>query len=434
MKSKSKKAFEHNLKAEIREGKSQPQSLAIAYSVKRKTKKMAEGGNVSISAKSEKRPMPDQSHGDSDETRRNSGDKRPSQDSWTDKPTVAQAQKPSRTPLSEPRMVESSVIRTKMRKNEHDLMSTLPPSSPKDQPDRLYNELDADKEDGDPDMSKPRTTRSAYAKGGHVKGVNKPVNAPVLKGGMSVAGLQTRLATDLKGHVTEGESRASAKAEHRKTLEEMRSMSNPKLKGMAQGGMAEMEYGSEPEEDEVEHPAHLEEDDDQRTSAVDEYMADHFASGGMADSYDDGHEDSVAAAIMSRRDRLHQMIDSGSMDEDHNAMMAEGGDVVGSTDSMFDFVKSRKPSAQAIHSHGSMDSDDSDQADLSRNADEDANEEDQTSFDALRKENYSESESLAKLDNPIESGQHGDSREDDEENKHDMISSIRSKMRNKRQF
>lgn len=38
IKSKSKKAFEHNVKAEMRAGKPKKQALAIAYSVKRKSK------------------------------------------------------------------------------------------------------------------------------------------------------------------------------------------------------------------------------------------------------------------------------------------------------------------------------------------------------------------------------------------------------------
>lgn len=41
---KSKKAFEHNIEAEMHEGKPQNQSLAIAYAMKKKAKKMAEGG------------------------------------------------------------------------------------------------------------------------------------------------------------------------------------------------------------------------------------------------------------------------------------------------------------------------------------------------------------------------------------------------------
>lgn len=43
--SKSKKAFEHNLKEEIHAGKPMSQSLAIAYNMKRR-KKMADGGDV----------------------------------------------------------------------------------------------------------------------------------------------------------------------------------------------------------------------------------------------------------------------------------------------------------------------------------------------------------------------------------------------------
>ena len=47
MKSKSKEAFKHNIKAEMDSGKPQDQALAIAYSVKRKSrKKMADGGQV----------------------------------------------------------------------------------------------------------------------------------------------------------------------------------------------------------------------------------------------------------------------------------------------------------------------------------------------------------------------------------------------------
>src|ERR1700722_18251319 len=91
MKSKSKKAFEHNVRAEMHAGKPQPQSLAIAYSVKRKAskKKMAEGG--SISASDEKRPMPNDRHDDASQVRDNSGKKPPQNDSWTSQVTQKQA-------------------------------------------------------------------------------------------------------------------------------------------------------------------------------------------------------------------------------------------------------------------------------------------------------------------------------------------------------
>lgn len=54
-KSKSKKAFEHNIKAEIDAGKPQKQAVAIAYSVKRAAKK-ADGGGLyaNIHAKQER--------------------------------------------------------------------------------------------------------------------------------------------------------------------------------------------------------------------------------------------------------------------------------------------------------------------------------------------------------------------------------------------
>lgn len=46
IKGKSEKAFVHNLKAEHEAGKPMKQSLAIAYAMKKKGKKMAEGGTV----------------------------------------------------------------------------------------------------------------------------------------------------------------------------------------------------------------------------------------------------------------------------------------------------------------------------------------------------------------------------------------------------
>lgn len=47
IKSKSPEAFKSNIKAEMKAGKPMSQSLAIAYSMKKKAKKMADGGEVS---------------------------------------------------------------------------------------------------------------------------------------------------------------------------------------------------------------------------------------------------------------------------------------------------------------------------------------------------------------------------------------------------
>lgn len=43
---KSKKAFKHNIEAEIDAGKPEDQALAIAYAIREKRKKMSEGGEV----------------------------------------------------------------------------------------------------------------------------------------------------------------------------------------------------------------------------------------------------------------------------------------------------------------------------------------------------------------------------------------------------
>jgi len=58
-KSKSKKAFSHNVEAEMRAGKPQKQAVAIAYAVKRKAKK-ASGGEIDWADIDEDRPKPRQ--------------------------------------------------------------------------------------------------------------------------------------------------------------------------------------------------------------------------------------------------------------------------------------------------------------------------------------------------------------------------------------
>jgi len=57
VKSKSKQAFESNLKAELAAGKPRKQALAIAYNVQREAKK-AEGGEVNLAVgRGEKMPV-----------------------------------------------------------------------------------------------------------------------------------------------------------------------------------------------------------------------------------------------------------------------------------------------------------------------------------------------------------------------------------------
>jgi len=102
-------------------------------------------------------------------------------------------------------------------------------------------------------------------------------------------------------------------------------------------------------------------------------MDDHMqmlADGGMIDEESEiEHAASIAAAIMAKRRKMYAK--GGEINEDGGPILSEGA----------------------------TDSDDSDMSDLDRNAQEDQNHEDQLSFDALRKENYSEPSALEESSN-----------------------------------
>jgi hypothetical protein len=471
IKSRSKKAFSKNVETEMSAGKPQNQSLAIAYSVKRKAKKKASGGTVesgsrdmnmadggsvssgktrwqnekgvhsesgsydkpgksdsgvyirshgsssdkskgllkrehedimgqqrqikpklqglaeggSVSAKTEKRPMPNDSHNDSDETRRNKGNKAPGQDSWTDNVTIKQAQKPSITKLSQPKMVGSDVFSVRnrdMHADEADLQGRIPPESDLAQPVSRDDEQDAKKMGKGPDMAAQ-----------HDNG-KPPYNKAI----------EDQYAQDM----------AAAQMKKTQSYAAGGPVMQPKDHGdelMEREDEAHLMDTESPSEDEGDADATSRDEEDQNKSGTPPHKMKMMAEGGELEN---DRADSIAAAIMAKRDRLHAEIDSGAHDMDTAVRMADGGE---------------------IHSKGSWDThEDADQADLSRNADEDANEEDQMSFGALRKENYSETPGLDELDSPEDSGEHGDSEESDSEDKHDMISTIRSKMNQRRQF
>ena len=474
---KGKKAFGENVKIEMEHGKPQKQALAIAYSIKRKgKKKMAEGGEVTISASNEKRPMPNDVHGDSHTVSRNSGNKRPGPDSWTDNPTIKQAQRPSITKLSKPRMVESGVLRTKLHNQEEDLQSAMPPSSDADQPDTDYNEINA-KGQGHAlrDNSKSHSTKKApynqdiedqyaqdmaeadmkkrqsYAKGGQIEANDYDTWNESHRTGMEPAdhGIQEGLREDerhLMDSEDPSEDEGAGNARNRNELgpnrqgdevPDMEDQHNSGRKPYFMGGPAVKK----------DHPHLMFEDDEdnmdgdmEMNPAHDHWSGDDSSDQGDMDKdadfydndkWDDSSEpNSIAAAIMSRRKGVDPEVGSES-DTDEMARMAEGGvagDAIGESDSLFDFAKRRKPSA--IRSHDSIYSDDSSQADMRRNHDEDANEEDQLSFNALRKENYNSSN--LDVENPKDSAQMGDSEETDSENEHDHIDEMRRRMKTRR--
>lgn len=109
-------------------------------------------------------------------------------------------------------------------------------------------------------------------------------------------------------------------------------------------------------------------------------------------------EDSVASAIMAKKDRMKQILDSGSMDEDEAMRFYEGGQVEGSDESMADIMSNGKEMPNAYF---------------------DRDEE-------ILKENYDSD--MDGMSQPLDSNEHGD---DINSDSHDMIGQIRSKMRRK---
>lgn len=416
MKGKSPKAFEHNVKAEMHAGKPQPQALAIAYSVKRRNKKpmkkasggsvqsgssdmnYAEGGNVSV--KNEKRPMPSDLHNDSKMASQNRGNKPPKNDQWTDNPTIKQAQDNNSRrvmPIKHPKMVPQSGYTTRLRDEEDDLQSSASPGAYDQQPPAHDNEEGPDRQGPSVrDMAPEHSTHSAP----YVKEIEDQYAQDMAEADMKRSQSYAR-----GGQVESSDySHPMNKYEH----DFIHAPGPENEEGPDRQG-PDLSDHEEP------HSAHdrMQRDNEHMSPDVDMNPAHHSESGmSLHHEMDEQpeheedmeHEDSIAAAIMSKRHK-----------------MARGGEIL--------------EDAKAPLSHGSMDThEDADQVDLSRNADEDANEEDQASFDALRKENYSETPGLDELDSPMDSAQHGDEEEADSENKHDRIDKMRSKMNAKRQF
>jgi hypothetical protein len=423
IKRKSDKAFEHNLKAEIHAGKPQKQSLAIAYSVKRRAKK-ANGG--AISASDEKRPMPEARHNDSKEVSHNSGNKPAHDDSWTDKPTERQAMandvRGKKLPIKRPKMVPTDAFSTRLYDEEGRLEDSASPGPYGAQPPKHDDEDGANRQGpAVPDMAHEHSnSRKPYASGGKVSNrasrLIAPLHSETEEKGQSKAGQALRENKDIE----------SVKDMHHEVLGKQFADKKRPLYGLAEGGSVHDEYNNPSRDDEpsmdegASMATHRNEEMAKADGKGPDMEREHsngrmpYARGGEISPMheeEDEHHSSITAAIMARRQRLHAEIDSGAHDLDEAGRMAEGGEIL---------------------SHDSIYSDDSDQADLSRNHDEDANEEDQLSFNALRKENYN-SRNLD-IENPKDSAQMSDDEEADSENKHDTVSAIRAKMKSRRQF
>jgi hypothetical protein len=409
---KGKKNIGKNIETEEAAGKPRKQALAIALSVSRKPKKkMAEGG--AVSAKTEKRPMPDSTYDDAKTVAHNSGNKPAKNDAWTDSPTVKQAQKTAgrfATIPTKPRVVSSGAFSVRDRNmfdEESDMGDSMYPETDRAQPPRRDDEMDAKKfgtsvpdmadehsthkapyqhesehddamDEAEADMKKTQSPPGRYAKGGRVN--MEPTDS----------GIQLKIRddeADLDDMEAPSEDEGDADAHARNEIHEDQTSGDPDMEREHSNDRMPYAWGGE-----------------------------------IEDEADAENHSSIAAAIMSKLKALAQ--DSGSHDDD----MAEHDE-----DAHFSDEDDRLPGGRRMYARGgailSEDSmathEDDDQADLSRNADEDANMEDKASFDALRKENYSESAGLRQLDSPEDSNEHGDDLED--EDSHDMVSQIRRK-------
>ena len=390
MKSKSKKAFEHNVKVEMEahpDPKDRKRNLAIAYSVKRRAKKasggtvesgspdmnMARGGMYAeggeISANNEKRPMPENEYFDREEVSRNAHRRDNGADGWTDNPTIKQAQKNNGREvlrIKHPKMVPSDVFSTRLRDEEDDLQMSAKPGPYGEQPPRHDDEEGPNRQGPRvPDMEDEHSTRrKPYAKGGKVEQSDYSHRPNKYEDDL----------TDIPPSEDEGSAMAHSHNEE-----------GPDRQG--------------PDISDHEQP-HSEHDrmfrDNEHTQPDDMNPADHPNADEHSDDQPEDesqlmHEASIAAAIMAKRRRF-----------------ARGG---------------------AILSEDSMETTDDDQADVLRNAEEDANMEDKASFDALRKENYDEEDALRQADNPSDAAMHGDEEEMSSHDSHDMVSEIRRKMK-----
>jgi len=358
--------------------------------------KLAEGGE--ISAKTEKRPMPDNRYNDSKNISDNSGDKPLKESGWTDTPTERQAKandiRGRTQKVKHPKMVKSDILQVRLRDEEDDLQDLTAPSSPADEPATWHDEEDAKKRGEGPEKQTAHSTgKQVMAKGGKVESSDYDHSDP-------------NADTDSFKDDTPSEDEGEEMARHHEEEYQRQTSGNPDM------AKPHNDYQTDPYDgiDDSEHP------EDYVTEAASAY-----ADGGEVDDgqpepeEDEEHHDSIAAAIMANRDRMKNEIDSGSQDMNLAVKYAEGGEI----------TKERGD----ILSEGATDSDDSSQVDLRRNAEEDQNHEDQLSFKALEKENYSESDGLDDLD--YNSDSKGDTEEDETSDEHDMVDSIRKKMRPK---
>lgn len=169
IKGKSQKAFSHNVETEMQSGKPQDQSVAIAYSMKRKAKKkMAKGGPVEESASNEMRPMPMQTAADSKMVSHNSS-KHPQTIDFSTESRPMPPQGKKTMPLKHPKIVGGSTFTTRLRgmqeDEDHPLTTQAP--TPMAMPRKRDEQPMTKQTSANPD-SQIMKPKKLYAKGGMI--------------------------------------------------------------------------------------------------------------------------------------------------------------------------------------------------------------------------------------------------------------------------
>ncbi len=290
---KGRKNIGKNIKTEMSEGKSKPQSIAIALQVSRKPKKMAKGGPVSAS--NEPRPMPSETDNDSKMVSRSEGKKPLVQADWDSRPDIKQSQKgPKTTRIKHPKMAGSGAFQVRLRDQEDDLMETASVNNgPQRQPPEMYDEEGADRQG--PDV--PALHMKRMAKGGMLRDdsgqeLHEREDEAHLMSTLGPDGIHDEQPEKWRDELGPDRSGPDVPALH--------------MKRMAKGGeidIMEEDYTDKPDKG---HGAII-----------------FKAEGGEVEAEEERHA-SLAAAVMAKRRKAAKGADS---DSDIEQMLAEGGAV-----------------------------------------------------------------------------------------------------------
>ena len=381
---KSKKSFSKNVAIEMEAGKPQKQALAIAYNVKRKAtrKKMADGG---MAMKKESYPEVEKSKKTLEESK------------MISKPTPAPKLEDSVKSLKDQQMMARGG-----KVGQGHMVS-------KDQEPVHFkkNSKLGDEYEGD---NKPNI--HAGAKDNY----SSPAMRDFMSNRMNMVDKDTPQDSDEHTRpMSEYEGKEASDPLHGEIKARYHHM-----KMMAKGGSV---YGGKSEYDGVEHPHGLEEDDDQMRPSSNDYMSDEWAGGPDMDhtgKYPHPSEHEYMSSRMPAYSKGGHVEDEHSQSPEH--FIDEEESEAEREEHILSLADKIRHKRKMMASGGEV-----------TDHEEEGPGTDQSFNIKAKKYNQEGSDSTIEHD-PWESNEHGDEHEMEEENEHDMIDSIRKKLKAKRGF